>query len=277
MASAVILDNRRVIALEGSDARNFLQGLVTNDIGRCAPGTAIYAALLTPQGKILFDFIIAAAPNGLWLDCASASAGELVRRLGFYRLRANVSITAKPEFSVAAIWNGMAIPDIPGGTVFPDPRLTQLGARVIAPRPQVETAIAAIPAGDYDAFRLHHGIPDSDDLPPDQVFALDAGLEELHGVSFTKGCYVGQEVTSRMKHRATARRRFYIAEAIPVPPPGAVIESGGREIGRISSARGDIGLALVRLDRLAEAQAKNDAVSADGKPITLHRPDWLNV
>lgn len=277
MARAAILDNRAVIGLEGAEARNFLQGLITNDIVDCVPGRAIYAALLTPQGKILFDFFVAAVDGGLWLDCASASANELVRRLGFYRLRAKVSIAAKAELAVAAVWSCPAVSAVANGTVFPDPRLAELGVRILAPRQQVEAAIAAIPRDDYESFRLQLGIPDSTDMPPDQVFTLDGGLEELHGVSFTKGCYVGQEVTSRMKHRATARRRFYIAEAGAVPPPGTSIEAEGRELGRISSARGSRGLALVRLDRLAEAEQSKAALSAGGEPIALLRPGWLHV
>lgn len=277
MAKAAILDSRAVIAVEGADARSFLQGLITNDMGQCEPGSAVYAALLTPQGKILFDFIIAAANSAFWLDCASASMGELAKRLGFYRLRANVRITVMPELAVAAVWDSSAVSAVANGAVFPDPRLRQLGIRVIAPRPEIQAAIAAAPTADYESFRLQLGVPDSADLPPDQVFALDAGLEELHGVSFAKGCYVGQEVTSRMKHRATARRRFYIAKAGEVPPPGTNIEAEGRELGRISSARHGQGLALVRLDRLTEAEEKNDPLSAGGKPIALHRPEWLHV
>jgi len=277
MASAAILDNRTVIGVEGADARSFLQGLITNDIGQCAAGSAIYAALLTPQGKILFDFLIAAVNSEFWLDCASASAGELAKRLGFYRLRANVRIAAKPQLAVAAVWNGPAFSAVANGTFFTDPRLPELGVRVIAPRQEILAATTAIPPDDYEAFRLRLGVPDSADLPPDQVFALDAGLEELHGVSFTKGCYVGQEVTSRMKHRATARRRFYIADAGVTPPPGTSVEAEGRELGRISSAHGRQGLALVRVDRLAEAEEKSDPVLAAGKPIVLRRPDWLHV
>lgn len=277
MASAAILDNRAVIGLEGADSRDFLQGLITNDIGNCVPGRAIYAALLTPQGKILFEFLVAAVDSGLWIDCASASASELAKRLGFYRLRAKVSIAAKAELVVAAVWNGPTISAVANGTVFPDPKLAQLGIRVIAPRQQVESVLAAIPRNDYESFRLQMGVPDSADMPPDQVFALDAGLEELHGVSFTKGCYVGQEVTSRMKHRATARRRFYIAEAGAVPPAGTAIQAEGRELGRISSATGSRGLALIRLDRLAEAEQNNVPLSAGGEPIALHQPAWLNV
>jgi len=277
MGSAAILDDRAVIALEGADARDFLQGLITNDIGKSTPGEAIYAALLTPQGKILFDFFVAATDSGFWLDCASASAGELAKRLGFYRLRAKVGVAVKPELAVAALWNSDTVSAATEGTVFPDPRLPELGTRVIAPRQQIESAVAAIPAGDYETFRLQLGVPDGVDMPPDQVFALDAGLEELHGVSFTKGCYIGQEVTSRMKHRASARRRFYIVESDAVPPPGTSIEAEGRELGRISSTQGGRGLALVRLDRLAEAEQKNTPLLAGGKPVTLQRPDWLHV
>ena len=277
MPHAAILTERAVISLEGAETRDFLQGLITNDVTHCANSRAIYAGLLTPQGKILYDFFIAVDGPVYFIDCAAHSAGDFARRLKFYRLRAQVTITPRPEFVVAAVWDAPPPMKASGVLDFPDPRLDLLGTRLIGEKSRVETMIAKFAPGDFDTFRLRLGIPDSTDLPPDQVFALDAGLEELNGVSFSKGCYIGQEVTARMKHRATARRRFFIAEADPLPSPGTNIDAQGRELGKISSGKNGIGLALVRLDRLAEAEASGVPIEANGHSIRLRRPDWLHV
>jgi tRNA-modifying protein YgfZ len=277
MANSAILAGRAIVAVAGADARDFLQGLTTNDIGQCTPKQPIYTALLTPQGKILFEFFVVTQHNDeLLLDCAAAAAPDLIKRFGFYRLRAKVQIVRRPELSVAAVW-GEPLPNIEAIPPYRDPRLPALGIRLVGSPPQLDSVINSISPGDYDSFRVALGIPDSADLPPDQIFALDTGLEDLNGVSFSKGCYVGQEVTARMKHRATARRRFYIAEAALLPPAGTVIQSNGRELGRMATGKNGRGLALVRLDRLAEAEAARTAIEANGKPIVLHKPDWLHA
>lgn len=278
MAHASILEDRTVVALNGAEARDFLQGLITNDMGACAESRAIYAGLLTPQGKILFDFfVVSGGENTLFLDCATARAADLVKRLALYRLRAKVEIVARPGLAVAALWGDDSATDRkPDVTVFPDPRLPQLGLRMIGTREALAEAIRNNAPGDYQAHRLGLGVPDSADLPPDSVFALDAGLEELNGVNFKKGCYVGQEVTSRMKHRSSARRRFAIAEfAGDVPSPGTSVESEGRELGTLATGKGERALALVRLDRLAEAQAKNAPIAVAGRPVILRKPGWF--
>jgi len=276
MASAEFL-NRRVIAISGPERHGFLQGLITNDIAECQSGRAIYAGLLTPQGKLLFDFFITPVGDELWLDCAAATIADLTRRLNFYRLRAQVTIAAKPELSICAVWGDEQRAADAGLVTFPDPRLTELGVRIIGLRGPIEQKIAGFAPGNYRAHRISLGVPDSEDLPPDQVFALDAGFEELHGVSFSKGCYVGQEVTSRMKHRATARRRFLTVEAGQAIAPGAAIDAGGLELGRVTSAVGNTGLALVRIDRFADAEQNAVPISAAGAPVTLRRPGWLHV
>ncbi len=277
MANSAILSGRAIVAVEGTEARDFLQGLITNDIAGCSPGHGIYAALLTPQGKILFDFFVVPDEQRFLLDCAAATAPDLVKRLGLYRLRAKVQIAPRPELSVAAVWRDPLPASFQGVIAYSDPRLAALGMRLIGAPQQIEAATASVPRGDYDNFRLSLGVPDSADLPPDQVFALDAALEELDGVSFNKGCYVGQEVTARMKHRATARRRFYIAKARPLPAAGTAIRAEGRELGRMATGKGDHALALVRLDRLAQAEAANARMEADGTLVVLRKPDWLHA
>jgi folate-binding protein YgfZ len=278
MAShASLLDDRSVIALKGDETRDFLQGLITNDMAQCGPGKTIYAALLTPQGKILFDFFIVERGGSFLLDCAASRANDLLKRLTLYRLRAKVEIAPAGELAVAAVWNG-AIPVFDSAWAYADPRLPALGLRAMGPRAELQKALSGIPHGDYRCHRLRLGVPDSADLPPDTVLALDSGLEELHGVSFKKGCYVGQEVTARMKHRATARKRFVIAETEGAPPPpGTVLDAQGREIGALATGADGRALALVRLDRLAEAAQAGTEISAAGKKTILRKPDWLAV
>jgi folate-binding protein YgfZ len=275
---AAMLPGRAVIALFGGGVREFLQGLVTNDVEDCAPRRALYAGLLTPQGKLLFDFLLADAGDGrILIDCAADRAADLIKRLGFYRLRAKVAISPAPELSVAAFWDG-DMPEIGTAPVFPDPRLPRLGFRAIGAAAELARAVAAQEPGDYDVHRLSLGVPDSADIGSDRIFALDAGFEELHGVSFRKGCYVGQEVTARMKHRALARRRFFVVEADrAVPAPGTAIEAQAREAGTMATGKNGLGLALMRLDRAAEAEDAKVPFTAAGLPLRLTKPDWLRT
>src|SRR6201996_1888793 len=199
---AHLVEDRGIIALSGPDTRVFLQGLITNDIGLLTPDKPIYAALLTPQGKILFDFLIADDGAGtLLLDCLATSRDALVKRLSIYRLRSKVEIAPCDELAVFASWDGSPLP----GISFDDPRLTALGRRSTAPKADGQRG--------YLAHRLSLGIPEAADFGSDKMFALDAGLDELHAIAFDKGCYVGQELTARMKHRGTARKRILTLSA----------------------------------------------------------------
>ena len=274
MHKVALLTDRAVIAVSGGDAENFLQGLVTNDMEECREDHALYAALLTPQGKILFDFFIVRTGEQFLIDCAAARADELAKRLAFYRLRAKVEIMLRADLSVEAIWNDGPVKA--SGVAFTDPRLPALGQRMIEANAGLPAANATL-AG-YHTHRIQLGVPDSADLPPDTVFALDAGFEELNGVSFTKGCFIGQEVTARMKHRATARRRMLIAEGNgPLPQPGTPLVAQQQDIGALATAQGSRGLALVRLDRLANVETSGAAVTAGSIIVTLRRPDWLRM
>ena len=280
MLQASILKDRSVVSLGGEQARDFLQGLITNDVSACPAGGAIYAALLTPQGKILFDFFLVSETESRFLiDCAAARASDLVKRLTMYRLRSKVEIAPRPELAVAAFW-GSNPPSVTsqGAVVFPDPRAEALGTRAIGSREVLAAMMRETAPGDYEAHRIAQGVPDSRDFPPDTVFPLDAGMEELNGVSFKKGCYVGQEVTSRMKHRSSARRRFLIAQiGGEAPAFGTPIEAQGRVLGEWASARGGNGLALVRIDRLAEAEEARAEITSDGRAVRLRKPEWLNT
>lgn len=263
----VTLDDRAVIAVGGETARDFLQGLITNDMAQCAPGQPIYTALLTPQGKVLFDFLIFEAGGEFLLDCVAVSAPDLLKRLTMYRLRAKVDLAVRDDLSVAVAWDG-TMEDAPA-----DPRLARLGKRAIRGLPGMPANVAS-----YHAHRLSCGVPDSADMPPDTAFPLDLGFEELHGVSFKKGCYIGQEVTARMKHRATARRRMLIANFdAPAPPAGTPVMASVKELGTLATGQGNRALAMIRLDRLDDAVSAGADITANGQRVTLVKPDWLSL
>lgn len=265
----VHLKDRAVIALEGGEARDFLQGLITNDIGSLAPQTGLYAALLTPQGKILFDFLVTEGDGAVLLDCPADRAESLVKRLTMYRLRAKIGIAIRPQLAVFAGLNGRPAER---AVTFADPRLAALGPRSIGAAAEMPDFLEG-PAA-YHAERLALGVPEGADFGSDKIFALDAGLDELHGVAFDKGCYVGQELTARMKHRGTARKRILTISADGMlPPAGTAVTSGGLEIGEIISIYGARGFALIRLDRLDEAKA---SLTAGMIAVTLARPAWLD-
>jgi folate-binding protein YgfZ len=258
-----LVEDRGIVALSGPDARTFLQGLITNDIDLLTPDKPIYAALLTPQGKILFDFLIVDDGAGtILLDCPAASRDALVKRLSMYRLRSKVEITARDDLAVFASWDGSALP----GVSFDDPRLATLGRRSIAPKAGGQHG--------YLVHRLSLGVPEAADFGSDKVFALDAGLDELHAIAFDKGCYVGQELTARMKHRGTARKRLLLVQGDTPLTTNTDLRGGGHNLGEIVSVYDNLGFALVRLDRLAET---GDApVEADGKHVSIVKPSWLS-
>lgn len=285
------LADRAVLHLTGADVRTFLQGIVTNDVTRVSPARAIYAALLTPQGKFLFDFFIAEGPDGgLLLDCAGDRAEALGKRLSLYKLRADVAVDRASGMGVAALIDG-SLPGAPesgpgaawrldGGIAFHDPRLARLGQRAIAPTAALEALAAGLARGtaeDYDRHRLALGVPESGrDIEPEQSFALESNLEELNGVDFHKGCYVGQELTARTKHRGTVRKRILPVRVTgPLPAPGTAVTADGSEIGHVCSGRGTRALALLRLDRYASARAAGSTLTADGATLELDPPDWL--
>lgn len=249
------VDGRRaLIRVGGEDSRDWLQGLVSNDVRRLAPGRAVYAALLSAQGKYLFDFILVDAGGGdILLDVAADRAAALLARLGLYRLRRKVTIAAEPALGVALVWGA---PPLAGDLVVHDPRSPALGWRLYAPDPAAALAAAgAAPAapGDWDALRLAEGVPESGtDLIPDDSYILEAGFERLNGVDFRKGCYVGQEVTARMHHKTELRKGLLRVRVTgEAPPPGTpVLGEDGRVAGTLHSSRDGLGLAHLRFDRL---------------------------
>ncbi len=265
------LEDRAVIAVSGPEARSFLQGLITNDIEKLSPRSGLYAALLTPQGKILFDFLVAEGDGAILIDCAATARDALVKRLSMYRLRAKVAVEMRDQLAVLAAWNGAVSAN---AIAFADPRLAALGTRGISARAEIPSSAAASDV--YHARRLGLGVPEGDDFGSDRIFALDAALQELHAVDFDKGCYVGQELTARMKHRGTARKRLLPIESAddtPLPPRDTSVTAAGRDIGEIASTYGAKGFALIRLDRLAEAGSATP--EAGGHPVCVRKPAWL--
>ena len=261
------LEDRGIVEVEGEEARALLQRLVTSDVTALRPGEARYAALLSPQGKIAADFILVdgtppGAADRFLLDCPAALAGDLARKLTMYRLRAKVRIVDRSaEMGVTAHW-----PDGPGCR---DPRHPDLGTRVVADRAASRPDPAARLA--YDAHRIALGVPDGGrDFAYGDAFPHDANLDRLGGVDFGKGCYVGQEVVSRVHHRGTARRRIVpVSFEGPAPLAGAEIAVGEIAIGTMGTSASGRGLATVRIDRAVEAASVGAPAIADGVHLVL--------
>ena len=281
---AALLPDRGVVKVVGDDARRFLNGLVTNDVDKVAPGKPRFAALLTPQGKIIVDFIIAEAPagdgGGFFLDCPRALASTLVERLTFYKLRAKVICEdLSSGLGVMAIWDGTA--DSEYGLSYPDPRLSMLGSRVILPPHLAAEAAADLgatlaAAEAYEAHRIALGVPRGGlDFVYGDTFSHEADMDQLNGVDFDKGCYVGQEVVSRVEHRASARSRVVpIAYDEFAPSSGLPIMAGDKQIGTLGSTAKGHGLALMRLDRIEDALTDGKQLQAGGITIRAVKPAW---
>jgi tRNA-modifying protein YgfZ len=281
---AAILPDRGVVKVAGEDARAFLHGLVSANILTLAPGTARFGALLSPQGKIFADFIIIEAPardgGGFFLDVPADLANALVDKLNLYRLRSRVVIENLSEvLGVLAAWDGTGTTSV--GLAYPDPRLAALGLRVMLPSHRAADAAAElgairVEASDYEAHRVALGIPHGGiDFKYGDAFPHEADMDQLGGVDFAKGCYVGQEVVSRMEHRGIARTRVLpIRYQGPAPQPGEPIMSGERQIGTMGSASGGHGLALLRIDRVADALREGYPLLAAGIAVEPLKPDW---
>ena len=278
-ATAAILSDRSVLEIAGEERASFLQGLITNDVAGLGAGQACFAGLLSPQGKILFDFFAINAGDAILLDCPGAAAADLLKRLTFYKLRAKVTLAdASDRWRVAAAWGegaGEALK--PAASIaFQDPRLPALGFRGL-----IEASEALEFGADcvgYDAMRIAAAVPEGGkDYAYGDTFPHEACFDLLNGVSFTKGCYVGQEVVSRMQHRGTARTRVLgVSGAAPLPVGGADILADGLAVGRLGSVAGGRGIALARLDRVSEALAKGQPLSAGGVAVTLSAPAWAS-
>lgn len=282
--ATALLTDRGVVSVTGPDAGKLLQGILTNDVDRLGQDPAIHAALLSPQGKILFDFVVFAVPGGFLLDVAADKTAELAKRLTMYRLRAKAAIAdVSAGHGVVVAWGDGATPPPGAIAAAADPRLPALGLRAILPRDAAQRFDAAA-APRYHAHRIGLGVPEGGrDFVFGDTFPHEALLDQLGGVSFTKGCYVGQEIVSRMEHRGTARKRVVpVASSAPLPSPGPEVraldpETGSQLIGTLGSVDGTRGLALLRLDRAAELAARGAGLTAGGVALAIGPlPAWAS-
>ena len=282
---AAFLPDRGVVKVSGEEARNFLNGLVTADVTMLQPGLGRFGALLTPQGKITVDFLITEAPSGhgggFLIDCPRVLAQALADKLGFYKLRAKVTVeNLSDSVGVLAAWDGE--PAMKPDLAFADPRNTALGWRILAPE-ELKQKVADLIGADlvdsavYEAHRIASGVPRGGlDFMYGDAFPHETNMDRLNGVDFDKGCYVGQEVVSRMQHRGTARTRTVrvVLEDFS-PEAGTAILAGDKPVGTIGSTSGQNGLALIRIDRAADALQAGTKLTAGGLAIRLADPDDL--
>jgi folate-binding protein YgfZ len=276
-----------VVKVAGEDAGNFLNGLVTTDVGRLKPGLGRFGALLTPQGKIIVDFLITEAPaghgGGFLIDCPKALAQGLADKLKFYKLRAKVTVeNLSDSLGVLATWDGepATLPDL----AFTDPRDERLGMRILVPaelRERLADLIGAelVDASAYEAHRIANGVPRGGlDFMYGDAFPHETNMDRLSGVDFDKGCYVGQEVVSRMQHRGTARTRSVkVLLDGPSPEAGTTILAGDKQVGTIGSTADGKGVALVRIDRVADALDAGLPLTAGGLGLRLAEPEVVRI
>src|SRR5262245_29488956 len=287
----LLAEQRGLVAVAGEDRTAFLQGLVSNDVRAVAAERAVYAALLTPQGRYLHDFFIAAIGETLYLDCEAERRDDLRRRLSVYRLRSKVTLADATADHVVALLYGadvgarLGLRDEPGaakpwegGVLYADPRLPELGARAILPRAHADETLARaglVPgnAADYDRLRLSLGVPDgSRDLPVEKAILLENGFDELHGIDWQKGCYMGQELTARTKYRGLVRKRLLPVEIDgPLPASGTPVMAGDQDAGEMRSGADGLGLALLRLEHLDAGLRCGDS------RLKPRRPRWANL
>jgi len=285
VTKTALLPDRGVVKVAGEDARPFLNGLLTADISKVTPDVPRFAALLTPQGKIILDAIVAEAPaadgGGFFLDLPKALAGPCVERLNFYKLRAKVIVENLSEtLAVMAVWAGDAMTDY--GLCYRDPRLPTLGFRIMLP-PHLAAAAAAdigaalVPAAEFEAYRIALGVPRGGlDFGYGDAFPHEADMDQLNGVDFAKGCFVGQEVVSRMEHRGSARTRIVPVAYDGFPPePGTAVTAAAKPVGTFGSSADGRALAMLRLDRAADALAAGEPLIAGAVTLRLVKPDWM--
>jgi hypothetical protein len=267
-----LLHDRALLSVSGTDAGHFLQNIVTADLDILKSGEAKPSALLTPQGKILFDFLVSkTGPDWFLLECRADIADDLVRRLTLYRLRAKVEISKQDEAVVAVAWGSDSIPSDADSSWLRDLRFP-------SDAPAWRSYLwrgADVGADEWHSFRIENAIAESgSDYALGDAFPHDVLLDQMSGVGFRKGCYVGQEVVSRMQHRGTARRRVLIVSGGSLPAPGTTVSAGGKALGVLGSVHDDKGLAILRIDRVKDALDAGNQIEAGGVPLSVAIPAW---
>jgi hypothetical protein len=292
--SYAVLDERGVLEVAGEDRVAFLQGLVSNDAAKVGPERVLYAALLTAQGRYLHDFMMLDHDGALLLEGEDARLDDLRQRLALYKLRSKVTLQiVSDKFVVVAAFGAGAAPALglseepgaarpfAGGVAYVDPRLAAMGARLLLPRADGAAAVAALgfaSAGpdEYERLRLIHGIPDgSRDLPVEKALLIEAGFDELNGIDWQKGCYIGQELTARMRYRALVKKRLVpVAVEGTLPPPDTTVMLGAEVAGEIRTGRDGVALALLRLDAVEKAEAGATLTAGEAR-LTVLKPAWM--
>ena len=287
-----ILKNRGVLEISGEDRKAFLQGLISNNVDDISENRAIYAALLTPQGKYLFDFFISEISNSLYLDCELNRLDELIKKLSIYKLRADINLVDRSnDYIVGTIYGETPIDllqmhecpgktrSIYGGKIYVDPRIAAVGFRLMLPREQLKNFLNFLPLQEksedsFDYLRIMLGLPDgSRDLIPEKSILLENGFNELNGIDWNKGCYMGQELTARTKYRGLIKKRLVPAKIMgPTPLSGATITKAGRKVGEMRSSLHDIGLALIRTEHICP-----ESLSAGNTELLPMTPNWVKL
>lgn len=289
----VILESRGLITVGGPDSTEFLQGLISNDIKQVSPERAIWAALLTPQGKYLHDFFITVLDGVYFLDCEKARLMDLGQRLSRYKLRANIDLGVADSHVVYALPGEAAMAKLglssePGtaremsdGVVYVDPRLAAVGARALLPKENGEAVLKKLGFAPqsidaYDRLRLECGLPDgSRDMVVEKAILLESNFDELHGVNWDKGCYMGQELTARTKYRGLVKKRLMPVEISgAAPEPGTQVLLDGKDAGEMRSSVDGRGLALLRLEPLDKALRGEGKLRAGEATLNPSKPDW---
>ncbi|NQV48164.1 MAG: folate-binding protein YgfZ [Rhodospirillaceae bacterium] len=284
-ATYILLENRGLLAVQGDDKADFLQGLISNDIRKVGPDAAIYAALLTAQGKFLHDFFILEMADSLLIDCEAGRLDDLKKKLSMYKLRAKVTLEdVSSDYTVAAIIGDGAAEmpaSLAGGVVFTDPRLADMGCRAILPADSAIATLkeAGLQAGStetYESLRLKLGLADgSRDMEVEKAILLENGFAELNGVDWDKGCYMGQELTARTHYRGLIKKRLMPVHINgPLPAPGTPVMFGDKTAGEIKSGLGDRALAMIRLEQFRAAENGEGTFSADAATVVPEKPAW---
>lgn len=290
----IILHNRGLLKISGEDSIDFLQGLVTNDVSKLNSSCAMYAAILSPQGKYLYDFFMVYLNGDIVIDCEAGRIDDLKRKLNIYKLRSEVQLTdISQNFVVSAFignnvaealqlnsLEGLAKPFL-GGVVFIDPRIVSVGGRAIIPRHNAEEQLleSGFPMGnpeEYDALRLKLGLPDgSRDMIIDKAILLENGFQELNGIDWEKGCYMGQELTARTHYRGLIKKRLMPVQIKgPLPEPGTSVMFGNQNVGEMRSGNAEWGLALIRLKHFKEISESGEVLSANETTLRPFKPEW---
>jgi len=295
-AHSFLADERGVLAVSGPDRKAFLQGLITNDVEKIAPQRAIHAALLTPQGRYLHDFFMVEDGETLLIDCERARLPELQKKLSMFKLRSKVTLEDQSDrWAVAVIWGdgareALKLPGEPGsasafegGIAYVDPRLGAMGCRAVLPsdKAAASLSLAGLTPADqaqWDIHRLALGVPDgSRDLPVEKAFLLESGFDELNGIDWKKGCYMGQELTARTKYRGLVRKRLLpVTIEGAMPAPGTLVMLGEKEAGEMRSGRDGHALAMLRLE-MVEAAKQSGPLTAGAATVTAHLPAWVKL